>query len=74
MFTYVMVWNVVYLCSDVVRKGILNGRRDEGKFELVDFRVENMSKLVLTADNIIETDKIKILRTTERLLVRHVYL
>ena len=37
----------------------------EGKFELMMFRSDNKFKRVLTADNVTETGKIKILQTTD---------
>ena len=37
----------------------------EGKIELMMFRSDNKFKRVLTADNVTETGKIKILQTTD---------
>ena len=42
----------------------------EGKIELMMFHSDNKFKRVLTADNVTETGKIKILQTTDR----HFYL
>ena len=64
---------VVHFFAEVMRKEFQMDSK--GNFELMKFRNDNMCKQVLTANDVKEMGKIKILQTTDIIsMIRHVYL